>query len=556
MAARQQAGYVFEAFVYSLLHVRPLLREQRERGQLSSQEATRILAGAEDDIAKELGVSGLSQDIELWEYRGGVDMVSRGHFKANDVLFVEKQYTSDLGESELNSLRDLTTEKIAAHFATHLRTAQEANTADYVRFRQQFHGAWPRDLSEVSDETQQKVGSHLRTLFPDLAQAPFDELLTLSLMCRYNCFHSGFFRVCALANHNCQANIAMKYSPRDHTVTMIAVSDIKPGEMLNVKYLGDAHFLMGLGKRREFLRSWLFWCGCGRCAQDALPAALQEYMRCPQCAQYTHMPVPGDTNADADPLLPLDVTCAHCQASFHWDDAHRQPFRELLARYMTSSFPDNARALATWADAQLSHVRALKVHPVNWIYRIVFYFLCLPLTSLIVKAVEQVRQPRGTPALRDVADLFGENGLRKHYIPLLAELQAEERTSPAAHCSLLDDAILSSETGGCDALKSLVVIWHLIKDFYPPYEMWSIHAAICNLVCLQLLFQSQPGVRSDGGPLSSQHALTLLQRHGPYIGTDGESKWLQLYNMYRAKVADPKNLPNLTKVKAAFHTKR
>ncbi|EPY25384.1 hypothetical protein AGDE_11823, partial [Angomonas deanei] len=373
--ARHKGGYSFDALVHSMLYVRPLLRKDVEEKKITVQESTKVLQELESDLMQRLGLRDLAEGVELVHYNGGVDMISRAHFKTNDVIFVEKKYITNFGETELTSIRDITTEMICAHFAKHLMVEQEKNSDLWNTFRQQFFGAWPRSLSEVDDEAKKIIGDHLHSEFPSLKGEAFDEIFLLSLMCRYNCFYSGFFRVCALANHNCQPNIAMKYNNTDETVTMTVVSDVKPGEMLNVKYLGDAHFLMGLGKRREFLRSWLFWCSCERCKKDNESSSIQEYIRCKECRQYTHMAVPGDT-AQPDPLVSREVHCMHCKHSFSWDDEHKRPFGELLQRYMASGFPSTTLDLWKWTREQLKTVRSLEVHPANWLYRMVFYFIC------------------------------------------------------------------------------------------------------------------------------------------------------------------------------------
>ncbi|TPP44855.1 hypothetical protein CGC20_11665 [Leishmania donovani] len=503
--ARRRGGFPFDALVHSLQYLRPLLRAEREQRRMTAAEAIATLDAIEAPLCDELGLLRLSPDIELVEYAGGVALISRRQFQPKDVIFVEHKYTRiNFEESEMSTQSDLTTESIVGYFAERLRPEQ-------------------------ADD--------------------FRELLSTALMCRFNCFHSGFFRTCALANHSCHANIAMKYSSVEETVKMIAVDIIQPGELMNVKYLSDAHFLLGVGKRRELLRSWLFWCQCDRCLRDSQATALSEFVECSACGAFSHSALMG-FNPASDPLLQAREACCACSADMVWPPEQRDLLqKELMHTFTSSTSYYTPTELAEWMHTQLEMTERLRLHPEHWIYRALFYFFAVALTAMVDRVSAGLSEPRISQFVVDeMKHLFGACGLQTYYLPRCAAARA--KAGAAKHMAgvvAVDEVVCTSSDsgGGCEFLKSLIILWELLVPFYPVNEMWSVNDAICKLVLLHLVYPT------PAPSLAPSLALRLLQRHGSYVGDVNAAKWLHSYSVHRTTFNAKEPLP-LTKVKKAF----
>ncbi|KPA79046.1 hypothetical protein ABB37_05580 [Leptomonas pyrrhocoris] len=526
--ARRRDGFPFDALVHSLRYLRPLLRKEKELKRVTATEAAATLSTVEEPLCDELGLLRLSPDIELVEYAGGVAMISRRAFQPMEAVFIEKKYSrTDFEEKGLMAQPDLTTESIVGYFAERLRPEQVAMSARWTAFKKDFTGAWPRSDEEIDADTRETIGSYLRARFPDVPEPAFRELLGISLMCRYNCFHSGFFRTCALANHSCHANIAMKYSSADETVKMIAVDAIQPGELMNVKYLSDAHFVLGVGRRRELLRSWLFWCQCDRCLLDSAPTAISEFVQCPSCQAYSHSALMG-VNAAGDPLLQAKEPCRVCGAPIAWTDQQRSLLQEELMHSFTDSTSfRTATDLAAWMREQLVLTERLQLHPEHWVYRVLLYFLAVGLTGMVNLVLDELSEPRLSQSiLVDIKSLFGPCGLQEFYLPRCAAVRDDD----AIAGTVSRDALVQTspeQGGGCEALKALVILCRLLFPYYPVNEMWSIHDAICKMVLLHLIYPT------PSATLSPAFAMELLQQHGRYVGETHNAKWLHRYSMHK-----------------------
>ncbi|KAG5492973.1 hypothetical protein JKF63_01554 [Porcisia hertigi] len=548
--ARRRGGFPFDALVHSLRYLRPLLRVEREQRRMTAAEATATLSAIEDPLCDELGLLRLSPDIELVEYAGGVAMISRRRFQPKDVIFVEHKYTKiNLEEGGMSAQSDLTMESIVCYFAERLRPEQAAATQRWLDFKKDFTGAWPRSDDDIDVDTLDTIGSSLRTRFPDVPENEFCELLRTALMCRYNCFHSGFFRTCALANHSCHANIAMKYSSVEETVKMIAVDTIEPGEFMNVKYLSDAHFLLGVGKRRELLRSWHFWCQCTRCQRDSQSMAISEFIECSACGAFSHSALMG-FNPASDPMLPGREECRVCSAEMVWSAAQRDLLQnELMHTFTSSTSYYTSEELAGWMHTQLAKTEKLRLHPAHWVYRALFYFFAVALTVIVNNVSAGLSEPRITPLLMDkMMNLFEACGLQTYYLPRCAAARTKAGSAiELAGLGVVDEVVCTSSKsgGGCEFLKSLIILWKMLVPFYPVNEMWSVNDAICKLVLLHLIYPT------PAASLTPSMALQLLQRHGPYIGDVNGAKWLHIYSMHKTAFNAKEPLP-LTKLKKAF----
>nr|CAJ2474039.1 unnamed protein product [Leishmania braziliensis] len=548
--ARRRGGFPFDALVHSLRYLRPLLRAEREQKRMKAAEAASTLAAIEDPLCDELGLLRLSPDIELVEYAGGVAMISRRQFQPKDVIFIEHKYTRiNLEESGMSTQPDHSTESIVGYFAERLRPEQAAGSQRWRDFKKDFAGAWPRNNDDIDVDTRDTISSYLRTRFPDVAENDFCELLSTALMCRFNCFHSGFFRTCALANHSCHANIAMKYSSVEETVKMIAVDLIQPGELMNVKYLSDAHFLLGVGKRRELLRSWLFWCQCDRCQRDSQSTAISEFIECSACGAFSHSALMG-FNPASDPLLKAKEVCCACSAEMVWSPAQRDLLQnELMHTFASSTSYYTSKELAEWMQKQLESTEKLRLHPEHWIYRTLFYFFAVALTAMVDRVSAGLNEPRISQFLvEEMKHLFSACGLQTYYLPrcAAARIKVGAAKDLAGVVAVSEVVCRNSDSGGGgEFLKSLLILWELLVPFYPVNEMWSVNDAICKLVLLHLVYPTTEA------SLASSLALQLLQRHGRYVGDVNSGKWLHSYSMHRTTFNPKEPLP-LAKLKKAF----
>ncbi|CCD13316.1 unnamed protein product, partial [Trypanosoma congolense IL3000] len=283
--ARRLDGYPFEAFVALLRYVRPLLRKE------PPSSAAKTVRDLESEINfplyESLGLSNVSPHIALQDFESGVGIVALQPLKPNDVILVEKKFQASPVDVHLGPQDCSTTTEIVLSFAQKALPHQRRRSDEWKRLKKEFEGCWPRSPTDVPSDIQNLVMGEVRPLLPRMSDTDFEELFLVSMMCRYNCFYHGFFRACALANHSCVANAAMKFDAASNTVTLIAVRPVEAGEFVNVKYLSDAQLLMGVGNRREYLRSWLFWCSCERCTSDNDPNAFHEHVQCTSCQQYT-----------------------------------------------------------------------------------------------------------------------------------------------------------------------------------------------------------------------------------------------------------------------------
>lgn len=543
--ARRLAGFPFHAFVTQLKHVRPLIREEVSSGRMGAAEASRILADSEQPLCRDVGIVNILEGLELVDYLNGVALVSRVEIKPNQVIFQEKQYSS-IVDDDNSFVEGSTTVDMVQHYAAELRPHQEAKEKEWDMFKRQLFGAWPRELTDVSDVLKEAVEPPLREAYPGLDDDSFNELMQMSLICRFNGFQSGFFRTCALANHSCIANIAMKYRNATKTVDMLTVRHIHAGDFLHVKYLSDAHFLMGVGKRREYLRSWSFWCACDRCKEDLQKTAEVEQVGCPNCGHYVHIPfTPSAATPDEELLELCSVSCQSCGASLSdWSVKH-EPLVTAFLREMThTQSMASVPAFTTWIRRVMSMAHELKLNPAHWLYRVMLYFFCAPFSGVLESLISRMNSKSESQALAD--SILLPIGLYDRYICRVIEYTSSHPETAIFSQGLVD--ALPNE--GCDVLNIFVLLWHHISPFYPMYELWALHKAICQLVILQLIYQPSSKTPSAVHRLSHEYAFTLLQRHAPYLGDDAAE--VHLFNVHKSFSADPKSLPSTARIKKCF----
>lgn len=575
--ARRQGGFPFDAFVTLLQYVRPLVRKHCAESLLSSAQASSILGRIESALFRDLGLSEVHEGLELIKHLNGMALVTRQPLKANEVLLVEKKFITLLedddnwdedGEksgnrSNLSDPEEKSTLDKVSRYAKRLRPHQESLSEEWLRFQAQMKGAWPRNLAEdITPQMKDEVYPSLRSEYPDLDESTFLELMHSALICRFNGFRDGFFRACALANHSCLANAAMKYRPDTQSVSLQAVHNIPANEAIHVKYLSDAHFLMGVGKRREYLHSWLFWCQCSRCTQDQREDADVEKIACPSCNAYVFHPFTPNPTIKDELLLDMCATpCNSCGASLqNWGEINAPIVRHLLTNVTRSVQMTSTPQLGKWFRETLEEIVLLKVHPCHWLYRVLFYFYCSAVACHLLPSIFGELKTRSLS--RDgVATLFQANGVQEIYIQQVlrgyvvsAITNAEgENSSPSTADKKNGIATLSvlkslSEEGS-DILNALIILWYHISSFYPPYELWAAHKAICQLVLLHLIYQDE---KTTKNVVKVYYALEILRRHSKYLGVDEGVELMHFFTEHKQFAVDPKTLPALPKLKKIF----
>lgn len=535
--ARRLGGYPFEALVMQLRHVRPLLRKSVERGSITVYESSKILVGIEVPLFRDLGLSDVAECLELVDCLNGVALVTRKKLKPNQVLFVEKQLRHPFDGNE--SFQECsTTVDMVQRYASRLRPHQASQSQEWKRFQKEMLGAWPRTILDVPEDHRLLITESLREVFPDISKDEFSELLYMSLVCRFNGFEHGFFRTCALANHSCTANIAMKLRQRNQEVVMTTVQDIDAGEFLSVKYLNDAHFLMGVGKRREFLNSWMFWCNCKRCAADIQVGAEVEEVSCSTCQTYNLYPfTPNPVTVDNELQAICQKPCFSCGAPMsEWSKQFGSRVNELLGQFSELGSIGSIRDLAISMRKILVQIEPLKLNPCHWIFRVLLYFFCLPLIQLISSKYQNISPDQ---IQEGIGLLFQPFGLREIYFPLLEKYVKDKGGSQI----FTSDSIAWMKEGS-DLLNSFLLLWQHIACFYPPYELWAIHKVTCYLVMIHLLYYD-PNKFEANPPFdfSSTYALSLLQRHAKFLSSDDIAGLMHFLNVHKPFAVAPKALP-------------
>lgn len=356
-----------------------------------------------------------------------------------------------------------------------------------------------------------------------------EEIAHLALICRYNCFHSGFFRVCALANHSCDPNAAMKYVAAQRKVVMVAVKDIQPGEAITVKYFADLEYMMGVGKRRELLhKSWLFWCDCGRCAHDlgvdvADKAVLtHESVTCESCAKagrsggFVFLPTPGHEGHMDDVKLPTSGTCPICKEVTTFQGGARAGDLSRMSQAVEGiiTIVQSGADLETVMRAVSAALAVLRpiVHQDHWSTRIILYCFCLYLHSAVSRAFEMVSK-RMVP-LKEAAG------------PLLAKMQID------VAADLTSNPAMTMSNNGGDALVCVLDLWRRIEPFYPPSQGWAVHTIVCKLACFNMMLRNDSSLRTT--VLSTNRCLELLAHHAPHCGEQEASAYFSVLSGVRS----------------------
>lgn len=450
---------------------------------------------------------------------------------AQKVLFVEEQWRHPLLQTLVAADGEtVSAERLIVHFAKQLRAMQRNEPDAWKTVTLAMRGSWPRCHSDIPAEQRQVTEALLALLFAkDDVQPTSDELeqlVLLSLVCRYNCFQSGFFRACALINHSCSPNVAMKFVARTQSVHLLAVQPIHKGDTLSVKYLSDGNYLEGVGVRRQLLHSsWLFWCDCSRCKKDLTQCAqtdssstapllpqerFTESKKCRACDGYVHCPCPGRPEGGdtaEDPLLAhFTATCPTCQAECQWTAD------ELSTLY---SARDDAIALLTAPSLRIQdlsirfsecrgRVQNL-VHPEHWIHRVLLYYFSLPTAQILGQVFQNLFQSESDNSLSEAAAMF----LRQ-----------------------FGGARDGGRNGG-DALACLRELWRLIEPFYPWGEGWALHCAICRLTLFSICLPDAPAA------LDINQAVTVFGLHAPHVGQQERSAYSRFLQRWKPNDKGP-----------------
>lgn len=575
--ARRQAGFPFDAFVTQLQFVRPLIRKYLEEGNLSATEASSLLLRVETPLFRDLGLTAVHDGLELIKHLNGIALITRQPLKANEVLFIERKFFTPFEDeneweeneqtsennSPLSSKQERSTLIKVCRYAKRLRPHQQRLSDEWMLFQAQMRGAWPRNLrQDITHEMMNEIFPVMRSEYPDLEEKELLDLMHTALICRFNGFQDGFFRTCALANHSCFANAAMKYRPDIHSEVMQTVRDIQANELINVKYLSDAHFLMGVGKRREYLHSWLFWCQCSRCLEDQQEDAEAEKVACPSCGAYVVHPFTPNSQEEDEKLLEICAKpCAFCGTPLdNWGEMHSPVLHRLLVNMTQSTQLGSDAALGKWLHEGLEIIILLKVHPCHWLYRVMFYFYCSSVARRVLPSVfGQLKKGDRQPGV--ALALFQPYGVQDMYVKQVLATYASSAAakgekanasvnSNSTRSTLLTTPVLKSLCEeGSDILNALIIFWHHVCSFYPPKELWAVHKAICQLVLLHLIYQDP---KSTKNIVTVRYGLEILQRHGKYLEVEDGVELMHFFSENKSFAVDPKALPAVSKLKKVF----
>eukprot|EP00743_Colponemidia_sp_Colp-15_P007686 GILK01008320.1.p1 GENE.GILK01008320.1~~GILK01008320.1.p1 ORF type:complete len:726 (+),score=73.14 GILK01008320.1:176-2353(+) len=488
---------------------------------------------------------------------GGLSTVAVLPITADQVIFTEKQFVhAQLDAKAPNqTLNELSSETLIKHFSDQLVAAVRLPKAEakklWTQLASVMRGSWPRNLNEISPPLATHFLEELRTHHKKDIEEGFvvdedahegtdgesspkapnksaftvtlKELAHMAVACRYNCFHSGFFRTCALANHSCNPNAAMKYIAAQNKVVMVAVRDIAPGEDITVKYLPDLEYVMGVSRRRELLyRSWLFWCDCDRCDADLFDKknSKHEWIKCQKCKDpvngYAHLPNRGLYSETADPSIPESSECFGCGEAVTL--SKEQTLQALqTVELLFNRVRDERLTLVAMGDALMEswNGAAALVHEEHWTHRVQLYCFCLVLGDMIQSSFNFVASKQILP--EECTEVLFSFGLAK--VP----------------------------NKGGDLLVALLELWRRIEPFYPSAQAWQLHLMITKLIVLNLMQPQKTAV------MDYEEAAELLINHTPFIGVAERSAHLRVLMHRKDFDKDIKWSPNATKlVKKAF----
>lgn len=453
------------------------------------------------DAARAVGLTDVDEAFALKRFMGGYTAIATQPIRSGTRIFNEAQLITAVhndDDATGDGSAATSTESLVAHFTKELlvlrRSSDTAQRALYARTLREMAGSWPRTLDDipttVRDATVEQIDQQLND--EERADASTrDELLLIALQCRYNRFHSGFFRTCALINHACDANAAMKYmpgrSPSFHSdvdptkisgfdsigiVGLVACRDIRRDEVISVKYLNDFDFLLGVAARRELLYgSWLFECTCPRCVADDQPDVTCEMVRCTTagCGGFAHLPLwTLDDSPVARKAMGIKRPCSVCGAeqSLGEDRAKLLSDVRLQALRVQAEFAQMPIFSLSDLHARIATLRqtvAEHCHGDHWLHRVLLYVFCILAQRRVDECVEFFAT--GKIAVEAAAQQLGLDTFRwevdprtRRYVPHFADT--------------------------IDVLGWLVELHARICDFYPDNQLWALHMSVCRAAAL------------------------------------------------------------------------
>lgn len=80
----------------------------------------------------------------------------------------------------------------------------------------------------------------------------------------------GLYPLQSLCTHSCRPNAEATFPHNDHTLSLVALRDIRPGEEITVSYIDECSLSRSRHSRIKILReNHLFTCACPRCEEEA-----------------------------------------------------------------------------------------------------------------------------------------------------------------------------------------------------------------------------------------------------------------------------------------------
>lgn len=505
-------GFSFLAYIIMQRHLLPCVNQ--------AGLPVKDLAGLDDSIHSAIGLDEVDRRFAVVPYAGGLGTCASAAIPSDAVLFVEKHLDFEVRD-EIGG-GDATTERLVVNFSNQLLAlckdidmagpnADALVLSRWDGISKKMFGSWPRKMEEIPTDVLHNVQELLDQEYGTKLSKPVAaQMMLLSLQCRYNCFHTGFFRVCALINHSCMPNAAMKYRAATGCVTLVTCKDIAAGESIAVKYLSDFDFLLGAGRRRELLfHSWLFWCDCTRCKEELDATSTSEMIVCKVCGEYVHLPTPSGATSELaieaaghskDPLMVSQRACGKCNTMREWaqeevrtvvdvrSDAILQLYEVQQEQQKMEMLPKTFASCASTLKGacaksgyMLRRISSL-VHREHWIYRTVLYVMCVSVQESLNFCLQSTMT----------------NCTIESFLQVL----------PVIFPGMTDD-VPENELVCHDMLRGFVGLWDRIRGFYPAAQAWLLHVAIARLLVFHIIGAS---LQKEVPPFS-KHFLPYEKGH-------------------------------------------
>ncbi|KAJ6635211.1 Histone-lysine N-trimethyltransferase SMYD5 [Pseudolycoriella hygida] len=122
---------------------------------------------------------------------------------------------------------------------------------------------WVKNVSELKLSNDERVA--VESLIDDLYQK-MDEKTGLAFL---NNEGSALYVTQSKINHSCVPNAVITFPSSDHTLSLLALDDIKCGDEITISYLDDCSVGRSRHSRqKDLMENYLFVCRCPKCEEQ------------------------------------------------------------------------------------------------------------------------------------------------------------------------------------------------------------------------------------------------------------------------------------------------